>query len=590
VGGDKVSGWLRSYKSALLVRDLRLLFAGLLVSSTGSWAYNVGLLALVYDRTHSLAWIGLAGLARFAPSLLASPYGGVIAERTERIRLMVTADILSTVWQVGLVVVAATRAPILVALAFSALTAVTNVVYSPAVAATIPSIVKETDLVAANALNGTIDNLVIILGPAVGALLLVLGSPTTAFVANAASFAISAVVVSRVRTRSRPVDVTEAGTAGPLRQMTVGVRSIMRHNSARVLVALSALASFVYGTDTVLFVAVSQRRLGTGAEGFGYLLAGLGIGGVLMAAGVDRLSRSSHLAPILLAGMALYALPTSILMFTHSAALAFAIQIVRGAATLVVDVLAITSLQRSVPPDELARVFGIFFAFVLGAICLGVVITPALINAFGLDDGLFTMALGPFALALVGFLSLRRVDLANSARSEALAPRVAILEELQLFAAASQLVLERLASVETDVDFAAGTAIVTEGDPADYIYVLVEGEVDVRAHVSDGPDRYICTLAAPAYFGEIGVLEHIPRTATVSAITSCLCARISGAELLESLEVAGASSSLLSGARSRLGATAAARRSGSDAIDLSETAPPAPDDRPIVPAREPLSG
>ncbi len=72
---------------------MRLLFAGLLISTTGSWAYNVALLAFVFERTHSLGWVGAAGLVRMLPQLLLSAYGGVLAERTERIRLMVGADV-----------------------------------------------------------------------------------------------------------------------------------------------------------------------------------------------------------------------------------------------------------------------------------------------------------------------------------------------------------------------------------------------------------------------------------------------------------------------------------------------------------------
>jgi MFS family permease len=551
-----MAGWLKNYRSALAVPDLRRLFVGLVVSATGSWAYNVGLLALVYERTHSLVWIGAAGLARFLPSLLASPYGGVIAERTERIRLMVASDALCAVWQVGLVLVAISGAPIEIALLLSAMTSVTNVVYNPAVAATIPAMVTETDLVAANALNGTIDNLVIVLGPAVGAVLVLLGSATWTFAVNAASFAVSALIVSRIRTRSRPVDVTEEGTAGPLQQVLVGIRAIVHNQSARPLVGLCALASFLYGTDTVLFVAVSQHRLGTGSQGFGYLLAGLGIGGILMAPAMDRLGKSAMLAPFILAGISLYCLPTALLAFTHSASLVFVIQIIRGAATLVVDVMAITSLQRTVPSEELARVFGVFFAFVLGAICLGALIAPQLISAFGLNHALFTMALAPFVVGLLGYMSLHRIDLAASIQAKALAPRVAVLEQLDMFASASRLVLERLADAESDVDFAASFPIVVEGDPSDAMYVLMEGEVEVRSHGDQGgPERLICTLLAPAYFGELGVIGRMPRTATVTALTNCRCARIEGAALLEALNATGPSPSLVENTTSRLSVT-----------------------------------
>jgi MFS family permease len=556
VGENKLATWFRPYRSALAARDLRLLFTGLIVSATGSWAYNVGLLALVYERTHSLIWIGAAGLARFVPALIASPYGGVIAERTERIRLMVVADVACAVWQVGLVFVAISGAPIAIALVLSALTSVTNVVYNPAVAATIPAMVTESDLVAANALNGTIDNLVVIVGPAVGAVLILLGSASWTFAINAASFAVSALIVSRIRTRSRPVDVTEKGTAGPLRQMLVGVRTIVHNGSARPLVGLCALASFLYGTDTVLFVAVSQQRLGTGSQGFGYLLAGLGIGGILMAPWMDRLGKSTNLAPIILAGISLYCLPTAVLALTHSATLVFVIQIVRGAATLVVDVMAITSLQRSVRSDELARVFGVFWAIVLGAISLGALITPQIVSAVGLNATLFIMALAPFALGLLGYVSLRRIDLAASIQAKTLAPRVALLEQLDMFASASRLVLERLAAAESEAEFSASTPIVFEGDPSDAMYVLIEGEVDVRSHGEQGgPERLIATLQAPAYFGEIGVLGHLPRTATVTALTDCQCARIEGVAFFEALNATGPSASLMDIATSRLSVT-----------------------------------
>jgi hypothetical protein len=550
------AGWFDGYRSALAQRDLRLLLGGLVVSQTGGWAYNVALFAFVFDRTHSLAWVSGAGLARFIPPLLLSAYGGVIAERVERVRLMMRADLVCALWQGALVAVAATDAPVALALGFAALTASTNVVYDPAVAATIPSVVGEDDLVAANALNGTIQNLVVIAGPAVGAGLLLLGSPALAFAVNAGSFVLSAAIVSRIRARSRPVDVTEEGTAGPLRQMAFGVRTIASLPAARTLVAFSALVCFVYGTDTVLLVAVSVHRLGTGAEGFGYLVAGLGLGGMLMAAGVDRLARSRRLAPIILAGVAGYTLPTALLTVIHSPGLAFALEILRGGSTLVVDVIAITSLQRAVASDQLARVFGVFFAFILGSISLGALITPAIVNALGLDGALLTMAFAPFAVALLGFPALVAIDRQTGARTAALAPRIAVLESLGIFATASRPVLERLAAAATEVAFRAGTSIVREGEPADALYVLVEGELEVTARgEAGGPERHLRTLRAPAYFGEIGVLEHIPRTATVTAVTSCRCEKIDGEEFLQALTAAPPSATLMENAVSRLSLT-----------------------------------
>jgi hypothetical protein len=376
------------------------------------------------------------------------------------------------------------------------------------------------------------------------------------FAINGVSFAAAAVIVSRLRARSRPVDVTEQGAAGPLRQMAVGARTIVSLPAARTLVAFSILVSFVYGTDTVLFVGVSAHRLGTGAEGFGYLMAGLGLGGVAIAAAIDRLARLRRLAPIIIAGTAGYCLPTALLTVIHSPELAFALQIVRGASTLVVDVLAITALQRAVPAAQLARVFGIFSSCFIGAIALGTLVTPAVVGAIGLNGGLLTMALGPTAFGLLGWPALAAIDRASAARADALARGVALFERLEIFAVASRPLLERLAGLAQAVEFAAGATIVREGDPADALYVLAEGEVDVAAHgEARGQERFLRTMSAPSYFGEIGVLHRIPRTATVTARRPCRCERIEGAALLDALSSSPASPSLMENARSRLART-----------------------------------
>jgi MFS family permease len=542
-------------RSALHHRDLKLLFGGLVISASGSWAYNVALLAYVFDRTHSLGWVGAAGLGRFVPALLFSTYGGVVAERYERVRVMVSSDLLCVAFQAGMCVAAALTAPAWVAILLAALTSIANVVYNPAVAAMLPELAGEDDLVAANALNGTIDNLVVIVGPAIGAGLLALGSASLAFGVNAASFGVSAVLVARMRARSRPVDVTEGATAGVFKQMAVGVSAIFSSGPARVLVMFSVLASFVYGTDTVLLVGVSDAQLGTGPQGFGYLLAGLGVGGILMALVVDRLASSRRLALIITGGMAVYCLPTALLVAVHAPGVAFALEVLRGAGTLVVDVLAITALQRAVSDEVIARVFGVFFALVLGAISLGTIVTPPIVNGPGLHTALYIMGFVPVAIGLLGFPALVRIDRDAASRLDELAPRIALLEQLGIFASANRAVLERLAAACTSVRVRAGDAVVTEGEEADALYVIVSGRVDVKSRGETGVEQHIRVMERGSYFGEIGVLEHIPRTATVTALEDVELYRIEGDAFLDALAMAPAGTALLSGARMRLART-----------------------------------
>jgi MFS family permease len=553
---SKLRRSLGSYGKVLASRDVRLLFAGLTISATGTWAYRAGLVAYVYDRTHSLGWVGIAVLCRLLPQLVMSPLGGLIADRSEKIKVLVRANALCTFWQSCLIVVAIVHGPVWVALGFVALSGATNCVQAPAVGAAIPGLVGESNLVAANALNATVDNLTIIAGPMLGALLLLLsGSVVVVFIVNAASFAIAGLMASAIRTRLPSVGFDWETAGGVWHQMTVGVKAVVREPAARTLVAFSVLVSFVSGTDTVLFVGVSAHKLGTGAKGYSYLLIGLGVGGVLMAPIVDRLAARPRLAWIIVAGVAGFCLPTALMVVIHSPSLAVCVQILRGASTLVVDVLAITAMQRAVPNEQVGRVLGVFFAFVLGSVTLGAVVTPAISTAIGLDATLLVMAFAPVALSLVGLPSLLAIDRRSSASTHTLAPRVALLEQLGIFTDAHRAMLESLASEAINREFAAGARIINQGDAADYLYVLVEGEVRVTLAGDDGQDKLIRTMTAPSYFGEIGILRGIPRTASVSSASGCKCMLISGRALLNALSIASASSSLVATASSRLSRT-----------------------------------
>jgi MFS family permease len=541
------------YGRVIRHRDLRLLLGGLLVSASGTWAYNVAVLAFVYERTGSLTWVSAAGLVRFLPMLLAGPYAGVLAERIERVRLMVSSDLVCCASQIGLAMVAVLDGPVEVALVLAALTAVANSVYFPAVTAMIPQLAGEEDLAAANALNATIDNLVVIVGPALGAAMLALGSPALAFALDSLSFALSALLVIRIRTRSSPSDVTEGGEAGLLRQMAVGIRTILSSGSVAWLVGFCAVASFVYGTDVVLFVEVSRAKLGTGAEGFGYLLVGLGAGGVLAATVIDRLAKSGRLGAAVVVGMCAFCLPTALLTVVHEPGVAFALQIVRGAGTLVVDVLAVTALQRALAPNLVARVFGVFDAVTIGSIAIGTLIAPPLVDGLGLDGSLIILGFLFPALALATYPTLARLDRRGQARLAGLAPRMTALEQVAIFGPASRAVLERLAAEAKEVTAYPGTTIVREGEPANAFYVLVDGSVEVTAvGEAGGPAQRIRTLSPVSAFGEIGLIEETPRTATVSALGRCRLYRIAGDAFLEALASTPPTGSFIETARGRL--------------------------------------
>ncbi|MEJ7708077.1 MAG: MFS transporter [Nocardioidaceae bacterium] len=475
-----------SLTSSLRHRDFRLLMTAFTASAIGSWAYNVALAVWIFDETGSAAWVGAATIGRFVPALLFSAYGGVLADRYERVRLMVVLDIAAFVVMVVLAVETAVDAPVILAIVTAALASTIGTAYEPAVAAMTPQLVSERDLGSANALRNTIDNVCVIAGPGLGTVLLLAGPPPLAIAVNALSYLGSAIAVARIRARSTPVDVTEGGEVGAFRQMMVGAKAIASSSSAAVLVAYSIVATFVFGVDTVLFVVVSRDVLGTGAEGYGYLLAGLGAGGVLAAGLVTRLERRPRLGLVILVGMATYCLPTLVFLFAGNPVLAFVLQMVRGAGTLVVDVLAVTALQRSLPRELLARVFGAFNAFLLAAVLLGAVVAPLIIEGAGLDSALWFAGAGIPLLCLLGWPVLRRMDGEALARQALLAPKVQLLANCDLFAEVSVGGLTQLAGAAEEMNVKATEQVVRQGEQADMFYVVVNGELAVDSSGEGG--------------------------------------------------------------------------------------------------------
>lgn len=539
------------YRSALRHRDFRILMVRYLTSGVGSWAYVVALVALVYDQTGSPAWVAAISIARLGPQFVLGSYAGVVAERFERTRVMLLADLGALVAMAGLIVVALTDAPVLIAIVLAALTSSSTIMDEPAVAALVPQVVGEEDLAAANGLYRVIDNLNVIAGPAVGAGLLVVVGTAGTFAVNAATFVVAAVLVSRLRVRSTPTDVTEGGRAGVLGQLAVGVRAMSQSRSAVVLVTFSVLAAVVWGVDTVVF-PVLGTQLGLGANGFGYLVAGLGLGGVLAGTFINRVARIPRLGAVIAVAMLAFSIPTALLVVVDMAPVAFALQVVRGASVLVADVLAVTALQRALPADRISRVFGAFLTLQIGGMVIGALGTPVLLAVLGLDATLLLVGAGVPVVVLLSTPRLIAVDRDAVQRLAQLAPRISLLEHLEIFEHAPRAVLERLAAAAQDVNADGGTRIVREGDAADALYVLVSGQVAASARGEAGSARRLGTMSAPTYFGEIGLLEGIPRTATVKALEPCILYRIEGEAFLAALTSTPAATAFVESAQTRL--------------------------------------
>ncbi len=538
------------YRDALRHRDLRLLIASFVVDQIGSWSYIVVISVYIFDRTHSTQWLAAAGVCRWLPGLLLASYGGVIADRYERTTVLIVSALVSAVLMSGIAVVVAANGPVGLILALLALSAVALVPYLPAAGALTPEIVGEKDLAAANSIFSALENLVVVVGPGIGGLLLLTGQPVVAVAINAASFAISAGIIARLRAHSRG----GATDGNALKQLAAGLKALGAQPVALAIILFCALDSAVYGASTVLYVPLSVR-LGTGPNGYSYLLAGAALGGVLGAGLANRLSGTARLAPVMMGALCLQALPFLATVPVRWPALACALQVVSGAGMVIVDVLAITSLQRDVPRDVLSRVLGVFETLVLGGILLGSLAAGVLLAHADVTVVLIAVGVGVPVIATVGLPTLLRADRGSAAVAERLRPRVELLSALDLLAGADRSTLERLAAAAEEVVLPPGRVVMREGDKPDDLWVLVQGELSVCATGGGLVTRELAPVTAPGYVGELGLLHNIPRTATVRTRRESTLLRIDGREFLAALQSSRPSPSLLSVAGVRMART-----------------------------------
>jgi len=187
-------------------------------------------------------------------------------------------------------------------------------------------------------------------------------------------------------------------------------------------------------------------------------------------------------------------------------------------------------------------------------------VAPLGLETLGLDAMLWFTGLGVPLLCLAGLPALRRMDAESAARRAELAPRVDLLSRAGLFASVSEGALEQLAAQAERVEVSAGTVLIAQGDVADNFYVAESGEYAVIATDEQGKVVGLPSMAAGAAFGEIGLIERIPRTATVRAETDGVVLRIPGDAFVAALTQETPSPALLDGASLRLSRTHPTRR------------------------------
>jgi CRP-like cAMP-binding protein len=135
----------------------------------------------------------------------------------------------------------------------------------------------------------------------------------------------------------------------------------------------------------------------------------------------------------------------------------------------------------------------------------------------------------------LAFPKARQVDREAVARAADRAERIALLERTQIFEGASRPTIEGLAASAVLETVPASTVVIREGDPADDLFVVASGRFRVTVRGEDGRESELGELGPEDHFGEIGVLERLPRTATVTAATEATAYRIGGDDFLRAV-------------------------------------------------------
>ena len=488
---------------------LARLLAGEFVSGIGDWLYLVAVLVVVYADSNSPVLLGIVGAARILPYVLLSVPAGMVADRYDRRMVLLVTDVAR-----GLIMLALAGAVLLgaatpVIVAFAILAACFSTFFGPAIAALLPTLVDESELGPANSAWATLDNVAFIVGPALAGLLLASGNLAIAFLLNAASFGVVAIVLWNLpvpRRAESPADGDRDGDPAPSAAAPVAWGDVTRRLVGPFV--LDSTTSFVLGGLGVVTVLIALDVLGAGEAGTGYLNAATGIGGVVAGVAGGALLAHRLRAPLIIGG-AVGAVGLVWLAFAGDLLLAMVAIGVAVAGLLLLDVVNTTLIQRTVPDALRGRAMGVLQTTSAILYSLGSLVVPLLADAVGVTPVLIASA----AICSLGVGAALVLTAAADVPSPVDPDRVRLFGH-PIFAGLPTPRIEAAARRLVPVPIERGRVVIREGEPADRFYLVDGGSLrvtqgDAAVHLRD--------LGAGDVFGEIGLLRQSPRTATVTA-------------------------------------------------------------------------
>jgi predicted MFS family arabinose efflux permease len=363
-------------------RDFRSLFFASVISLGGDWFLWVAINSLIYEATHKALYVGLAILAQEFAFFLASPIGGVLADRLDRRKLMIVCDLARAVVCVAFLLVGPDT--IWLAYVLLPMLAAFAAPFDPAFSAATPNVVEPQDLPAANALNGSLWGTMLAVGAGLGGLVSAKFGADTAFLVDAVSFLVSAGLLMSIRRR-----FSEARTeAGEHPSAVEATRETLRfaQQDHRVLSLLAV--KFGFGAAAGLLALIPVMALDVfkaGNVGFGILMAARGVGALIGPFLGHRIAGPGHrrLFPAIGLSLAVFGLGYMALGAAPSLAIAAVTICVAHLGGGSQWMLSTYGLQVLVPDHVRGRIFGFDYMLVTLSLAVSAVVASAVADHIG---------------------------------------------------------------------------------------------------------------------------------------------------------------------------------------------------------------